>query len=563
MQFSIPATGQEEISHMALSSDARLLAFVSLDEKSAIPMLHVQRVGSPAAAAVIPGTDGASFPFWSPDDAYVAFFSHGKLRKVALSGGLPQALASVTTARGGSWGRRDVIIYAPVASDVLWRVNADGSAAAPLTGRIHGKEENSHRWPVFLPDGERFLFWAGNFKRAKGDQVSGVYMSSLTANEKRLLVNTPFSFAYAAGQLLYVDDQRHLVATPLDLFKETLVGRPRVITSEVEVDPTVGWSAFTGGDNGTVVFNENAQTVLSALTWLDRAGNVLGRVSEPGVLSNPSLSPDGDHAAVNIADAKSANVDIWIDSLKGSADARLTFDPAIEALPVWSHDGRTVAYTYEGSSAVSLRAKETTGRGMERTLFTPKDPRGEIFANSWTLDDSKILCTVVRLAGGNAALGSELALVPASGGEPAPFLANKDSLSGGQISPDGRWVAYASNESGAWEVYITTFPGAAGQWQVSRGGGIEPRWRGDSKEVFYVGPTGLLMTVPVHYEGGFSSGQPASLFQTDGRPPLASTDLFTYDVSKDGKRFLVNRHFRPDHVMPLTVMLHAATNPPE
>ena len=562
LQFPILVTGEGEVSHMELSADGKMLAFVSPDEKSAIPMLHVQRVGSPAAR-VMPGAEGATFPFWSPDDAYVAFFAHGKLQKLAVSGGPPQTLASVTTARGGSWGKKDVIIYAPVAADLLWRVNADGSAAAPLTGKIHGKQENSHRWPVFLPDGDHFLFWAGNFEHAKDDRVSGIYISSLAANEKKVVALTFFSLGYAAGNVLYVDDKRQLVAAPFDVSSATVSGKPRVIASLVGVDPTVSWSAFTAADNGTVVYNENTQAVSSALTWLDRTGKVLGRVGDAGVLANPSISPDDEHVVVDINDPEANNGDLWIESLKGGASARFTFDPALEVLGVWSHDGRAIAYTYQGKVAVSLRLKQATGREEEKTLFTPKDVLGEIFANSWTLDDKQILCTMVRPAGANAVQGSELVLIPASGGDPTTFLATKDSASSGQVSPDGKWVAYASNESGAWEIYVTTFPDAVGKWQVSRGGGSEPRWRGDGKEIFYVGPTGMLMAVPVDTKGTFSTGPPAPLFQTYRRAPLASTDLFSYDVSKDGKRFLVNRHVKPDHVMPLTIVLHATANPPK
>jgi eukaryotic-like serine/threonine-protein kinase len=561
LQFPILVTGEGEVSHMALSADGKMLAFVSPDEKSAIPMLHVQHVGSPVAT-VLSGTDGASLPFWSPDDAYVAFFAHGKLQKLAISGGPPQTLARVTTARGGSWGRKNVIIYAPVAADVLWRVNADGSGAAPLTVNIADKQENSHRWPVFLPDGDHFLFWAGNFAGAKDDRVSGIYLSSLVAKEKKLVTLTRFSLGYAAGNLLYVDEKRQLVAVPFDVSNATVSGEPRVIATSVGVDPTIRWTAFTAADNGTVVYNENSQAALSVLTWLDRTGKVLGRVGDPAVQANPSISPDGDHVAVDIADPESNNVDVWIDSLKGSANARFTFDPATEILGVWSHDGKAIAYTYEGGGPVSLRLKQATGREKDETLFTPKNDLGEIFANSWTPDNKQILCTMVRPAGANAAQGSDLVLIPASGGAPAPFLVTTNSASSGQISPDGKWLGYASNESGAWEIYVTTFPDAVGKWQVSRGGGSEPRWRGDSKEIFYVGPTGVLMAVPVDTKGTFSTGPPAPLFQTYRRTPLASTDLFTYDVSNDGKRFLVNRHVKPEHVMPLTIVLHATANPP-
>jgi Tol biopolymer transport system component len=211
---------------------------------------------------------------------------------------------------------------------------------------------------------------------------------------------------------------------------------------------------------------------------------------------------------------------------------------------------------------VSLRLKSATGRETERTLFAPDNALGEIFPNSWTLDDKQILCTMVRLASSNSELGSDLVLVPASGGAPTTFLTVKESVSSGQISPDGKLVSYASNETGAWEIYVTTFPDAVGRWQVSRGGGTEPRWRGDGKEIFYIGPTGMMMAVPVITSGTFATGSPVPLFQTYRRVPLASTDLFTYDASKNGQRFLVNRHVKPKHITPLTIVLHATATEP-
>jgi eukaryotic-like serine/threonine-protein kinase len=554
-QFAIPVTGEGDVSHMALSADGKMLAFVSPEAKSAEPVLHVQRVGSPEAT-VMPGTEGASYPFWSPDDAYVAFFANGKLQKMATSGGSPQTLASVTTARGGSWGKKNVIIYAPFASDVLWRVNADGSAMAPLTANLVGKQENSHRWPVFLPDGDHFLFWAGNFEHAKDDRVSGIYVSSLVAKEKKLVTVANSNLGYAAGNLLYVDDKRQLVTAPFDVSRGTVSGEPRLIASSVGFQPSTYWGAFAVAEGGTVVYNASTQAASSALVWLDRSGKELGRVGHPGVLANPSISPDGDRVAVDITDEKANNVDVWIESLQGGTDARFTFDPSEEVIGVWSRDGKFIAYrnTAKGSK---LFVKSATGREKEKPIFALKNELGDMFPNSWTPDDKQILSTMSVSGNANAAQSSSLVLVPTSGDEPTPFLVTKGDVSNGQISPDGKWVTYASKESGDWEVYVTTFPDALGKWQVSRGGGSEPRWRGDTREIFYIGPTGMLMAVPVDSAGTFSTGVPAALFQVYGRAPISSTDLFTYDVTKDGKRFLVNRYVKPDHVMPLTIVLHA------
>jgi hypothetical protein len=222
---------------------------------------------------------------------------------------------------------------------------------------------------------------------------------------------------------------------------------------------------------------------------------------------------------------------------------------------VWSRDGKTLAYRDAAGDGPTLLLKPATGLERERRRFTlPPTSMDDIIPNSWSLDDQQILFTHQITS------GEYLELLPAAGGEPTRFLTSKGSETNGQISPDGKWVAYASDESGVWEIYVTSFPGAAGKWQVSRGGGSEPRWRGDGKEVFYIAPSGMLMAVPVNGEGIFATGTPTPLFQVHGRAPISSTDVFTYDVAKDGKRFLVNRYVKPRHVPPLTILLNAANS---
>jgi Tol biopolymer transport system component len=266
-------------------------------------------------------------------------------------------------------------------------------------------------------------------------------------------------------------------------------------------------------------------------------------------MNNPTLSPDGSRLAVDISDEKANNVDVWIESTTGAANSRFTFDPAEEVVGTWSRDGSTLAYRGSVTGGASLFLKRSTGLERERARLTVPQS-DDIFPNSWSLDDQQILCTH------QTSSSYYLELVPAGGGEPTRFLTSNGSESNGQISPDGKWVSYASDESGNWEIYVTSFPGAAGKWQVSRGGGTEPRWLGDGKEIFYIAPSGMLMAVPVNAESMFATGTPTTLFQIRGRAPISSTDLFTYDVAKDGKRFLVNRYVKPEHVAPLTVLLN-------
>src|SRR6266404_3356006 len=545
MQFAIPVAG--EVSHMALSNDGSMLAFVSPDEKSGIPTIYLQHVGSPDAR-VLPGTEGASYPFWSPDGAYLAFFANGKLQKLAISGGTPQVLASVWAARGGSWGRRDVIIYEPDSGSPLWRINADGTGAAQLTSLTN--DGVSHRWPFFLQDGNHFLFWSGNFSGDKGDKVSGIYSASLETKEMKLVALAHSSFALDSSHLYYADDERHLIAADFDSNKVVISGNTTVIANVVGFQPSTYWTAFTAGPNGTLIYNPTAGSSLSVLTWMDRSGKQLGQIGEPAVQCNPTLSPDGSRVAVDISDVKANNVDLWFESTTGAGNSRFTFDPAEEVVGVWSRDGETIAYRSAGSGTAGLMLKRANGLERDRRIFKP-NVSDDVIPNSWSTDGNLILFTHQSTS------GYHLEVIPASGGSPAPFQTGPGNQANGMISPDGKFVAYSSDESGDWEIYVTTFPGAAGKWQVSRGGGTEPRWRGDGKEIFYLGPMGMLTGVPVSTVGTFSTGTPTPLFQFHGRAPISSTDVYSYDVTRDGKRFLVNRYVKPERVTPLTIVLYA------
>ena len=555
MQFALAVPDEMSISHMALSRDGSMLAFVSPEESTGLPMLYVQRIGS-SNVTLLAGTQGASYPFWSPDAAYVAFFANGKLQKMAVSGGTPQVLANALTARGGSWGSKDVIIYAPNSESSIWRVNVDGTGMALVTQGIRAAGDQSHRWPVFLPDGNHFLFWSGNFGNSKDDRSSGIYVSSLEGKERKLVVLCHSSVGYDSHNLFYADDQRQLVTVAFNTSGATVSGNTTVIANVVGFQPSTYWAAFAVAPNGTLIYNTNVGAAESALTWVDRSGKELSRIGDPAIMANPTLSPDGSRVALDISDPKANNVDIWIESTSGAGNARFTFDPSEEVVGVWSRDANMLAYRAIIAGGISLFLKRANGLEREREKFTMSPDMGDIFPNSWSLDDQQILCTH------ETATGYYLEIMPVAGGEPTRLLTSKGSESNGQISPDGKWVAYASDESGNWEIYVTSFPSAAGKWQVSRGGGTEPRWGGDGKEIFYIGPRGMLMAVPVNSASAFVTGTPAPLFQVYGRAPISSTDVFTYDVAKDGKRFLVNRYVKPEHVAPLTILWQAVAGNP-
>jgi serine/threonine protein kinase/Tol biopolymer transport system component len=553
LEFSIPL--ENEMSHLALSADGRMLAFISPDPGSGANMVSVQRVGSPGVS-VLPGTAGASYPFWSPDDAYVAFFADGKLKKIALSGGAPQILAPATSGRGGAWGRRGVIVFSAQAAGWLWKMNADGSGLVPLTDKIFDSAKVvSHRWPVFLPDGEHFLFMTLTFSSNAADEYRGIYFASLSGEAKRVAPQAMSNPGYANGYLFYSDDKKSLRAIRLDPRNGTVTGDAQVVTDHVGFQPSVYWGAFSVAENGSIVYSPTLGAALSALTWFDRSGKELGRVGEVAVLANPTLSPDDSRLVVDVADSKANAINIWLSDLKSDTFSRFTFDSAEDVGGVWSRDGSLVAYRSLQPSDTNVFVKQAQGLQPPRSIVSLKErsrATDDLDPNSWSLDNTQLLCTLQPATG-----GTQLVLLSPTGGKMTPFLTTKTSETNGMISPDGKWVAYASNESGDWEIYVTTFPTAAGKWQVSQGGGTEPRWRGDGKEIFYIGAGSTLTAVPVSSAGTFASGNPTPLFHTQLRAAVSSTDQFSYDVTKDGQRFLVNRYAKPAQVAPLHIILNA------
>ncbi|MGB6249802.1 MAG: protein kinase [Terriglobales bacterium] len=552
MQFALAVPDEMSISHMAVSRDGSMLVFVSPEESSALPMLYVQRIGT-SAVTLLPGTQGASYPFWSFDGAYVGFFAGGKLQKIAVSGGTPQPLANVLAARGGTWGKQNVILYSPDPASPLWRINADGSGAAPVTQELMSANplQQTHRWPLFLPDGKHYVYWAGNFSNATDDKTSGIYLGSLDDKQQKLVLLCHSSFGYDSGHLYYAGDQKQLYAVNFDAASGQISGNSTPIAGAVGFQPSTYWAALTVSGNGTVIYNTGVGAALSVLTWMDRAGKELGRIGEPAIIANPTLSPDASKVAADIADLKASNVDIWLENTNGSDNTRFTFEPTEETDAIWSRDGSMVAYRSVLADSSEILLKRATGLEKEKMLLRNPATTDDILPNSWSADGQQLLFT------DQSSSRTYLATVPTTGGPKVVLLNSKANETNGQISLDGKWVAYASDESGAWEIYVSSFPGAVGKWQVSRGGGTEPRWRGDGKEIFYLSPSGMLMAVPVNGATTFATGQPAPLFQIHGRAPISSTDIFTYDVTKDGKRFLVNRYVKPERVPPLTILLNA------
>jgi len=543
-EFAISVPG--EVSHVSLSSDGKWLAFVSPGDNDGRPMVFVQRIGAGSARAV-PGSEGASYPFWSPDDQYVAFFANGKLRKAAMSGGPLQTLASVGNApRGGSWGSKGVILYAPDSGGPIWRVNADGTGAAALTQALRSANEPSHRWPCFLPDGDHFLMYAGT-----QTDVNNIDLDSVSKPGKTMLLHAHSSAVYAAGKIYYADDNDALVSVVLDRTSGRVAGALRVIAARVARSPSTFYAAIAAAENSTLVYSAYNNANESQLTWYDESGKMLGHIGPVGVLANPAISPLGDRVAFDINDSKARNIDVWILDLRSGGTSRFTFAPTEEAVPVWSRDGSSIAYRSSVTNPY-VHIKRVDGREPARGVAVGESTNMGEVATSWAPGDRELL-GMVRTPHAS----TDLVILPADGSKWRPFLSGPGNKTYAQISPDGKWVVYASDESGESEIYVTTYPEAKGKWQVSRAGGSQPRWRADNKAIFFVAPNQTLTEAAVSTDADFSTKDMRPLFTIRTRAPISYTDLMTYDVSRDGKRFLVNEYVKPDYPPPLNLVIHA------
>jgi eukaryotic-like serine/threonine-protein kinase len=361
------------------------------------------------------------------------------------------------------------------------------------------------------------------------------------------------SAAFAGGRIYYVDSNGALVASTVDIAGSKITGTPRVMASKVSRTPSTYYAAFTISEDSTVVYSASSVTNRSQLTWFDAAGKELSRVGPISVMANPAISPDGRRVAFDSNDYKANNVDLWTFDLEKNSGSRFTFDPAEEVTPVWSRDGATIAYRSIRNIVSNIQLKKVNGLEPGKAMAGVDDARWDIVPNTWALGDRELLCSMWAKG------VSSLVLQSADGSKQRVFLSGPASYTNAQISPDGKWVAYASNETEDWEIYVTTFPGANGKWQVSRGGGSEPRWRRDGKAIFYIGPGQMLTESIVSTDKTFSAAVPGALFPIHARAPISSTDLFSYDVSPDGKRFLVNQYVRPEHVAPLNILWRPAS----
>jgi eukaryotic-like serine/threonine-protein kinase len=532
---------------LALSPDGRTLAMVAYSAQANNYVLWTYEVGGRRTNS-LDGTQGASYPFWSPDGKFIGFFADGKLKKVEVSGGQPQVLCDAPNGRGGTWNRDGVIVFTPDSLGAgLFRVSSSGGSPLEMTKLDASRSEQSHRWPVFLPDGKHFLYLGSNFAGLL--ENNAIFLGSLDSQERRLLVSTSANAAYAEpGYLLYLRDNKTLVAQPFDGRRYVLSGEPHTLSDEVLYTPLVNRAVFSVSSGDILVTQTGRGASLSQLTWFDRSGKPAGTVGMPASFGNVRLSPDGHRVAVDQINPDGRNIDIWIHEPARGATTRLTFDPSPHQAPIWSPDGKQILFSSNRKVTTRLYLKNADGSGSEEEVadlgtFVP------VNAWDWSRDGKHVLFRK----------GNELWHLSRPEHATKPLLQAKWTVRNAQSSPDGRWMAYASNETGSMQVYVSPFLNGNGKWQVSSAGGQEPKWRQDGKELFYLSADGKMMAVAVKTGASFEASSPVALFQTHLRQPVSSQDVFSYDVSGDGQKFLILTKVDEANAAPLSVLLNWAS----
>ncbi len=454
-----------------LSPDGRSVAFIARVGK--VTQLWVRPLDSFAARA-LPGTEDAAFAFWSPDSGNLGFFAQGKLKRVAVAGGPPQALCDVDSERGASWGRTDVIIFARVRGEIE-RIPASGGTPQRVTTLDASRREGTHRWPYFLPDGNHFLFMAGFLGPVSEDNV--FYLGSLDGQGSTILFHGSSPIGYAMGQVVYLADNM-LMARPFDPVKLDFAGEAVPIAEGIQFDPLFSNGIFSVSESGALLYQQGKGASAHSLLLFDRTGKKLGSLGESAPNSTPRFSPDAKNLVFDLISTNTGKVDLWMQEISSGNRTRLASDllNLVSHSAVWSPDGTRLAYFSERTGKRAIYIKTVNQIAQEEERWEAMDD-AYFGADSWTPDGKFLILTErpIRID------GFRISLLPVAGKDSAvPLLEVKGAnVDQGQVSPDGRWIAYRSDESGRSEIYITSFPKPTGKLQVSIAGGVTPRWRHD------------------------------------------------------------------------------------
>jgi Tol biopolymer transport system component len=494
-----------------ISRDGRHLAFTGI--AAGRSLLRIRDLGSDEVRA-LPGTENAECPFWSPDGRFLAYYARGNLRRIEISTGFIETITESEIGRGGAWSAQGTILFTPKAAGPIYRVSPSGREPSPATTFEPG--DVMHRWPRFLDDGRRFLF----FVKTQNVDSTGIYVGSLDAPGRTLVLRNVGAGQFLPPDILFFARGETLLAQRFDPSKGDLRGEPEAVARPIaRSDVHFYLDLFSVSSSSVIVFRRGS--VERRLTWLDRRGVALKTVGPVGAIMNMTLSPDNREAAFTLKEAESdlhriLTLDLERDLVTPFAESAW--------MPVWTPDGRSILFRNDGN--ISELRQKSLGDRTEKTLhadtfITPTDV---------SLDGRFALFTRAKHLG-------DVGVLPLTGDQkPQILIGSEYDEREARFSPDGRWLVYTSSVSGQFEVFVRRFPPTDEKWQISSEGGLQPTWSRDGKEIFYVDLDGRMMTVPVSAASTFSAGPQQPLFQTSVRLGNISRQ---YAVSPDGQRFLM------------------------
>jgi Tol biopolymer transport system component len=538
--------GGGNVGTVTISPDGRMLAF-SAQGADGIQALYVRALDSPTPR-LLAGTAGAGMPFWSPDSRSIGFYAEGKLKRIEATGGPALTLCEVgVVARGGTWNREGVIVFAPSPNGPLHKVRDSGGQSTPVTQLDTARGETTHRWPQFLPDGKHFLYFVRLGALGTSNEGNGIRIGSLDGSPPKPLLLTQANAAYASGYILFLRDTT-LMAQPFDPDKLALVGDAVPLAEQVQAEPATAVVVFAASETGVLAYQTGSEIVGSRLFWRDRAGKQTTPLGDSALYMDLSLSPDRQRVALSILDSHVGPPDIWICEVSRGLRSRFTFDPGADRWPIWSPDGTRVAFSSNRKGQFNLYVRSLAGSGVEELILESDQDK---ILSDWS-SDGRYLLFEVR----DPKTQSDVWALPLTGDrKPFSLLQTSYKEMEAVLSPDGRWIAYNSDESGRAEVYVAPFPGPGRKWQVSTSGGTLPRWSGTGREIFFYGTGERLMTVEVSASGdSFQVGRTQPLFEIRAQRPGNA-----YDVTPDGRRFLVNTASETQNSAPMTLVVNWPT----
>jgi len=521
---------------LSLSPDGTKMIFTA-SAGSGRPSLFLRSLGS-STAQQISNTEGATYPFWSPDSRQIAFFADGKLKKLDLNGGAPMTVTRALDGRGGTWNIDGTILFAPETQTPIHRVSTGGVLGGPVTTVDNTRmAETTHRFPSFLPDGRHFLYLRGSHAANNQDAVNSIWVGDLESEETFELMQSGTQANYAQGHLFWVRDQ-FLMARPFSVQDLEFTGEAFAVGEGVVVQLGTWRAAYAVSEAGPLSF-QGGLAAEQVLTLFDREGKELGTIGEAAMYSEIRLSRDNRYLAAGVDAEGGGQSDIWVYDLSRNVGSRLTFDDARDTKPVWSPDGKQIAFTSNrgGKSGVFVRSAD--GRGDAESLFTIE---GQCEVQDWSRDGK-------YLAFDTGIGKNDLWVLNLEDGEAFALVASGFDVGYARFSPDGNWIGYISNEGGKYELYVTRFPSGEGKWQLTKDGADWLLgWNDAGTELFYLDLEGNLGSVKVAFGDQVVVDLPTMLFST-----RAGT---TWDNKSDGNGFVLGVPDDAGDDFPITLIVN-------